>query len=68
MGRNVGWHDRVVRIVIGTVMVEATITGLLDPWGYIGLVLLFSGILGRCPLYRILGVDSLATSQSKEHA
>jgi hypothetical protein len=58
MKTNVGGIDRILRIVIGLVLLALTLTGTIGVWGWIGLVPLATGALGSCPLYQILGFSS----------
>lgn len=55
MPQNVGSVDRWIRIVLGIVLLGATVYGPHTAWGYIGLVPLITGVMGWCPLYSILG-------------
>ena len=59
---NEGMLDRVVRVVVGLVLVAAAL-GLYGPvyatvWGWIGLVPLLTGLFGYCPVYQILGIST----------
>ncbi len=58
MKANVGGIDRLLRIVVGTVLLASGIAGIGVPWTFIGLVPLFTGLAGWCALYPILGVNS----------
>ena len=58
MQSNVGGIDRVLRIVIGAILVALTVIGTIGAWGWIGLVPLATGVLGFCPLYRLIGLSS----------
>ena len=58
MTANVGSIDRVLRVVIGVVLVALAVTGTIGPWGWIGLVPLATAALGFCPLYAILGFST----------
>lgn len=58
MKANVGGIDRILRIVIGLVLVALALTGTIGPWGWIGLVPLATGALGFCPLYPLFGFSS----------
>jgi hypothetical protein len=58
MKANVGGIDRILRIVIGLVLVALAVTGTVGPWGWIGLVPLATGALGFCPLYPLFGFSS----------
>ena len=58
MKANVGGIDRILRIVIGLVLVALALTGTIGPWGWIGIVPLATGALGFCPLYPLFGFSS----------
>lgn len=58
MNRNEGKIDRVMRVAAGLVLVGVA---YFSPYGWLtifGIVLLLTGIVGFCPLYRIVGVDT----------
>lgn len=56
MSQNVGTIDRVVRIVIGIVLLALVFVGPHTPWGLVGAVPLLTAFVGFCPLYRLLGI------------
>ena len=58
MTRNEGTLDRVVRVVLGIVLIALALTGQFTPWGWIGVVPLLTGLIGTCPLYSMLGVNT----------
>ena len=58
MTPNVGAIDRVLRVVIGVVLVALAVMGTIGPWGWIGLVPLATAALGVCPLYTVLGFST----------
>ena len=55
---NVGGFDRVLRIVVGGVLVALAWKGTIGVWGWIGVVPLATGAIGLCPLYSVLGISS----------
>lgn len=57
---NVGKIDQMVRIVLGLVLVLLTIVGAIDAWGWLGLILITTGLIHICPLYSLLGVSTCA--------
>lgn len=59
MNRNVGVVDKVLRIATGVVILELTSLGLVASWGYLGLLLVLTGVARWCPLYATLRMDSL---------
>lgn len=60
MKTNVGGVDRTVRIVLGLVLLSWLFVGEVDlRWvGAIGIVPLATGLMGFCPLYRLLGLNT----------
>ncbi len=58
MDRNVGSWDRVLRVVVGVALIALTLTGTIGVWGWIGLVPLVTGLMGRCPMYKLLGLNT----------
>ena len=58
MKSNVGGIDRVLRIVLGLVLIVLAATGTVGTWGYLGLLPLATGLLGWCGLYRVLGIST----------
>lgn len=58
MKSNVGGIDRILRIVIGAVLVALTATGQVGVWGWIGLLPLATGLMGWCPPYSLLGINT----------
>lgn len=58
MTHNVGGIDRALRIVIGLGLIGLAATGRVGIWGWIGVLPLFTGLFGTCPLYRLLGVNT----------
>ena len=52
---NVGGIDRILRIVIGLALIGLTLTGMIGVWGWLGVVLLATGVIGWCPPYALLG-------------
>jgi membrane protein implicated in regulation of membrane protease activity len=55
MKSNVGGIDRILRIVVGLVLIGLTFTGTVGVWGWLGVVPLATGALGWCPPYAIFG-------------
>jgi len=55
MKTNVGGIDRILRIVIGLVLIALTVTGTIGVWGWLGVVPLATGAIGWCPPYAIFG-------------
>jgi hypothetical protein len=61
MNINEARWDRVIRVVVGLGLLSLAIVGPKTMWGLLGAVPLATGLLGYCPLYRMLGVSTCAT-------
>ncbi len=55
---NVGGWDKILRIVIGVALLALVAIGSIGWWGLIGLVPLLTGLMGTCPLYSIVGLNT----------
>lgn len=58
MKANVGGIDKVVRIGAGVILIGLAVAGIGAPWTWIGVVPLATGLVGWCPLYRLVGVNT----------
>ena len=63
MKANVGGIDRVLRIVVGLTLIAMAITGAVGAWGWIGVVLVATGLIGWCPAYLPFGLSSCRVRQ-----
>ena len=60
MKSNVGGIDRILRIVLGLVLIGLTVSGTIGVWGWLGIVPLATGLIGWCPPYAMLGFSTCA--------
>ncbi len=51
MKSNVGGVDKIVRIILGIILLSLIFWGPKTYWGLIGLIPLLTGLIGFCPLY-----------------
>ncbi|APT90459.1 hypothetical protein CSPHI_04695 [Corynebacterium sphenisci DSM 44792] len=62
MKRNESTADRAVRAIAGIILLILAFTIAGAPWnwvlGIVGAVLLITGAVGFCPLYRLLGFST----------
>ena len=58
MKANVGGIDRVLRIIVGLVLMGLAATGTVGWWGWLGIVPLLTGVVGWCPPYAMLGFST----------
>lgn len=67
MSINLGSVDRIIRVAIGLVLLSLPLW-LDSPWrwlGLIGIMPLFTGLAGRCPGYRLLGLSTCPMRKPK---
>ncbi len=55
---NVGLIDRLLRVVVGCVLLGLTMFGKIGYWGWIGVIPLATGAVGTCPLYSLIGIGT----------
>ena len=58
MKNNEGGIDRMVRIVAGLVLLGLMAMGTIGWWGWLGIVPLVTGLIGWCPMYTLLGMNT----------
>ncbi len=60
---NVGKIDRIIRIVVGIILVGNVFYALQNPIGWLGVILIVTGIAGICPLYSMLGINTKSAAE-----
>lgn len=58
ISKNEGTVDRAVRIVLGLALLALVFVGPHTMWGLLGVIPLFTGIAGTCPLYQAIGIST----------
>lgn len=58
MKANVGSADRVVRIIVGLLLIGLALSGTIGAWGWIGVVPLATGLFRWCPAYLPFGLST----------
>ena len=64
MKKNIGGRDRLIRVILGTALLYFAMSSLpgSDVWrmpaGIAGIVAWLTALMGWCPLYRMLGVNT----------
>ncbi len=68
MKKNVGLVDRVARIVAGLALMALAATGQVGAWGWLGAVVLATGVFSFCGLYTVLGINTCPIDKSVKKA
>lgn len=55
--KNVGNTDSIIRVLVGALIV---VLGLYfeNFWGFLGFILVFSGAVSFCPIYRLIKMET----------
>ena len=69
MTANVGGIDRVLRIVAGLALIALAATGIVGVWGYLGVIVLATGVFRFCGAYTLLGINTCPiNAEQQDHA
>lgn len=60
MEKNIGNLDKMIRIVIGLVLIALVFIGPQTIWGWLGVPVILIALFGWCPLYKVLGISTCA--------
>jgi len=58
MTQNIGTIDKALRIGGGLLLIALGAFGTLGWWGLVGFVPLATGLLGTCPAYSLVGLNT----------
>jgi membrane-associated protease RseP (regulator of RpoE activity) len=64
MRPNEGSMDRALRIIVGLAILSQVFVGLQTPWAWIGVVPLVTGLVGVCPAYSLLGLNTCGVKRT----
>ena len=60
--KNVGSLDRILRAIVGLVLLSLVFVGPKTLWGLIGLVPLGTAVVSFCPADRLFGIKTCKTA------
>lgn len=61
---NEGTLDRVLRVLAGAGILSLAFIGPQTPWAYLGAIPLITGLVGFCPAYALLGINTCGMKRS----
>jgi hypothetical protein len=66
MNSNVGTTDRIIRVVVGILILGLAffLEGNMRWLALVGLVPLVTGLIGTCPVYSLLGMNTCAMKKT----
>jgi hypothetical protein len=65
MKTNIGNIERGIRVIAGLVLVVLAATGTVGWWGWLGLLPMATGLMGWCPPYALLGINTCKVKDSQ---
>ena len=63
MKKNIGNVERIVRVVLGIVVVSLAFVGPRSSWAFLGIIPIVTGLIGYCPPYALLGIDTTSSAR-----
>jgi hypothetical protein len=63
MKKNIGSTERIIRVVVGAVVLSLAFWGPRSPWAYLGLLPVITGLIGYCPPYAWLGISTIRAAK-----
>jgi hypothetical protein len=60
---NTGKIDRIIRVIVGVLLVGNVFTGIQTPIGWVGIILIVTGAFGTCPVYSLLGINTKSLAE-----
>ena len=66
LNKNIGKVERIIRFVIGAVVLSLYFWGPKTPWAFVGLILMGTALAGYCPPYQLLGINTCGGDKSSE--
>ncbi|GHA20872.1 hypothetical protein GCM10008090_33520 [Arenicella chitinivorans] len=55
---NINSTDRIIRLILGLVLISLAFFGPQTPWGYLGIILVVTAFINFCPLYAVFGFST----------
>lgn len=70
--RNLGHHEQILRVGIGIFLLALSGFSILPGWGDLllmvgGLIALVTGIIGYCPVWHAVGINSCNVTHDHSH-
>lgn len=67
MIKNINDPERVIRFIVGVVLVSMAFWGPRNNWFLLGIIPLATGLVGTCPLYMALGINTRDHTHKRIH-
>ncbi len=67
MKLNVGGIESFIRIFAGVCLLYGALYGVVGSWGFVGVVLILTGLARFCPLTTLLGINTNSCKSESGH-
>ena len=64
MKNNIHHMERAIRILAGLILISLAFIGPKNLWFLLGIIPLLTGLMGWCPPYSLLGINTCPKKQS----
>jgi len=64
MNKNIGPVDKIIRLVVGAVLISLVFIGPQTMWGWVGIIPLATALINFCPLYPLFGINTAKNAES----
>ncbi|MGE5715651.1 MAG: DUF2892 domain-containing protein [Acidobacteriota bacterium] len=68
MKKNIGNIERVVRVILGILVVSLAFVGPRSPWAFLGIIPILTGVIGYCLPYALFGIDTTSPARNEPRA
>ncbi len=58
MFKNIGRNERIIRGILGAILISLAFVGPQNPWFLLGIIPLLTAAIGWCPPYTLLGINT----------
>lgn len=58
MKKNIHPVERVIRVIVGVTLISLAFVGPANPWFFLGVIPLLTGLIGWCPPYQVMGINT----------
>lgn len=64
MKKNIHPVERIIRIILGCILITMAFIGPANSWFLLGIIPLLTGLIGWCPPYQLLGISTCRQRQN----
>lgn len=66
MVKNIHAFERFARVIVGLAIISLAFVGPKTTWAWLGVIPVLTGLIGWCPPYQLLGINTSKLGQGKK--